>query len=189
MYNIANSAGFSDITTQGPSTPLGTIKTNLTNHVSSGIPWHFKQLNSSEETVHICWQRVDVAMLKMQHTHLQHLPTLPPKSFSITLVQDSQRTAREACEAPDTAMSMHEMPMDIVNPIQILYCCLWSWNPCIIEVCPFRCVVCGKCILHWGPVPFGRCPRVILQGCIWAHKIWVLFSCIASHIPKSSMEA
>ena len=38
MYNIANSAGFSDITTQGPSTPLGTIKTNLTNHVSSGIP-------------------------------------------------------------------------------------------------------------------------------------------------------
>lgn len=53
-------------------------------------------------------------------THLQHLPTLHPKSFSITLVQDSQRTAREACEAPDSAMSMHEMPMDIVNPIQIL---------------------------------------------------------------------
>ena len=41
--------------------------------------------------------------------------------FSITLVQDSQRTAREACEAPDSAMSMHEMPLDIVNPIQILY--------------------------------------------------------------------
>jgi hypothetical protein len=122
--------------------------------------------------------------------HTLATPSNPsPKSFSITLVQDSQRTAREACEAPDTAMSMHEMPMDIVNPIQILYCCLWSWNPCIIEVCPFRCVVCGKCILHWGPVPFGRCPRVILQGCIWAHKIWVLFSCIASHIPKSSMEA
>lgn len=57
--------------------------------------------------------------------------------------------------------------MEIVNPIRILYCWYcWLCNECIIEVCPFQCVACLTCILHWGAVPFGRCPRVILQRCI-----------------------
>ena len=195
-WQIANLTGLLEITVQGPRTPWPPPR--LTWQIMSAVAFHgISNSWISQETVRISWRRVDVAMLKnTAHTHTHKhtcniFQPFTPRLFSSTQVQDSQRTAREACEAPDSGLSMHEMPMVIVNPIRILYHCWWSWNPCIIEVRPFRCVACNKCILHWGSVPFGRCPRVILQGIdIWAQKIWVAFSCIASHMTRwSSMEA